>query len=220
MCEQKEHPKLGLVIKSLLKERALSMRKLSALTGIDTATISRIASGKQTPKIEHLKQFASALDVPLKQLLVAIGLDLGQDELDLDEKKSLNSDMHLLVNALDATHFVDVQHVATRVKKELDNYEQYARTAEGQRVIQEQFPLKVQQVDGAGPFIERLQQMYEKLSDAHISDKERSVIGSALLYFILTTDIIPDYLFPIGYLDDAFAVQLVSERLETLNNTS
>jgi uncharacterized membrane protein YkvA (DUF1232 family) len=34
-------------------------------------------------------------------------------------------------------------------------------------------------------------------------------MGSALLYFILPVDVIPDYIFPIGYLDDAIAVQLV-----------
>ncbi|MEH7609111.1 DUF1232 domain-containing protein [Priestia megaterium] len=33
------------------------------------------------------------------------------------------------------------------------------------------------------------------------------------MYFILPTDIIPDYVFPIGYLDDAIAVQLVMNQL-------
>ena len=39
--------------------------------------------------------------------------------------------------------------------------------------------------------------------------RELAVIGSALIYFIISVDIIPDYIFPIGYLDDAIAVKLV-----------
>lgn len=38
-------------------------------------------------------------------------------------------------------------------------------------------------------------------------------MGSALIYFILSVDVIPDYIFPIGYLDDAVAVQLVLNAL-------
>ena len=34
------------------------MRKLSRLTGIDTATISRIVNGKQQPKLNQLQKFA------------------------------------------------------------------------------------------------------------------------------------------------------------------
>ncbi len=33
--------------------------------------------------------------------------------------------------------------------------------------------------------------------------EERCILGSVLLYFVLATDVIPDYVFPIGYLDDA-----------------
>nr|WP_275949849.1 DUF1232 domain-containing protein [Oceanobacillus jordanicus] len=38
-------------------------------------------------------------------------------------------------------------------------------------------------------------------------------MGGALLYFVLTLDLIPDYLFPIGYIDDAIAVQLTVSML-------
>ena len=57
-------------------------------------------------------------------------------------------------------------------------------------------------------FIEQLTDMYQQFCNETISKEERAVLGSALLYFILSTDIIPDYLFPIGYLDDAIAVEL------------
>lgn len=38
-------------------------------------------------------------------------------------------------------------------------------------------------------------------------------MGGALLYFILPVDVIPDYIFPIGYLDDEFVVKLVLDLL-------
>ncbi len=62
-------------------------------------------------------------------------------------------------------------------------------------------------------FIEQLTDMYQQFCNETISKEERAVLGSALLYFILSTDIIPDYLFPIGYLDDAIAVELAKEKL-------
>lgn len=44
--------------------------------------------------------------------------------------------------------------------------------------------------------------------------EDRAILGSALLYYILATDVIPDYMFPIGYLDDAIAVQIALNRLK------
>lgn len=38
---------LGLLLRELLKDRSLSMRKLSELSKIDTATISRVINGKE-----------------------------------------------------------------------------------------------------------------------------------------------------------------------------
>ncbi len=55
--------------------------------------------------------------------------------------------------------------------------------------------------------------MYSQFSNEDTPSAERAVLGSALLYFILSTDIIPDYIFPIGYLDDAIAVQMVLNKL-------
>jgi uncharacterized membrane protein YkvA (DUF1232 family) len=78
----------------------------------------------------------------------------------------------------------------------------------------------VKQVGGVGPFIEHLKQMHTKFLEGDITKAERDILGSALLYFILSTDIIPDYVFPIGYLDDAIAVQLVLNRLSQMNASS
>lgn len=68
-------------------------------------------------------------------------------------------------------------------------------------------------VSGEGPFIEQMRDMYACFCDPAVSEEEKAVLGSALLYFILSVDIIPDYVFPIGYLDDAIAVNMALERL-------
>ncbi|MEK8131634.1 helix-turn-helix domain-containing protein [Paenibacillus filicis] len=211
MGTEKEN-RLGDVLKALLKERSLSMRKLAAITGIDTATISRIANGKQPASTEYLQMFAVALDVPVKRLLEATGL-----ELSLGESRS---DIHLSVESIQeilaASNLFDQHNTLQRIEQELEKYERYAQTEEGQRLILEGFETKIQQVDGMGPFITHLKEMYERFSAEPIQLRERAILGSALLYFILSADIIPDYVFPIGYLDDALAVKLALQRLSLL----
>jgi uncharacterized membrane protein YkvA (DUF1232 family)/DNA-binding Xre family transcriptional regulator len=202
---------LGITLKTLLKERSLSMRKLAALTGMDTATISRIVNGKQQAKPEHLQQFATHLGVPLEQLFRAAGFEVGsgKSERDSDIHESIDS----IKNVLLSSNLFDHQFTMEHVQKELAKYEQYALTEEGKNIIFENFQTKIESVNGAGPFIDQLRSMYELFCQETITTEKRAILGSALLYFILSTDIIPDYAFPFGYLDDAIAVQLVLNRL-------
>ena len=123
-------------------------------------------------------------------------------------------------DVLKSSNLFSEQCTTDRVEQELSRYEQYAQTEEGQRIIREGFPAKVNQVSGAGPFIEQLKQMHEQFCTDDITPDERTILGSALLYFILSTDIIPDYVFPIGYLDDAIAVRLVLNRLAKINKAA
>lgn len=187
------------------------MRKLGTLTGIDAATISRIANGKQKAKPEHLKQFAAHLAVPLDTLFKAAGFDVGAAQNDWHSKlhSTIESIQRVLLSANLSEHQFSLEHV----QKELGKYERYALTEEGSRIISESFNAKLESIDGAGPFIDLLKQMYELFCQDTITTENRAILGSALLYFILSADIIPDYVFPIGYLDDAVAVQLVLDRL-------
>lgn len=212
MIKDNKENDLGAMIRDMLKERALSMRKLSLLTGIDTATISRVINGKQQAKPEHLQQFAYHLGVPTEQLFFAAGFDVS---LPKGEKPSdiLNSIDHIQ-NTLLASNIIEQHYSLEQVKKELTKYEQYALTDEGNQTIIKEFQSKIDQVKGAGPFIEQLKQMFQLYNNEDATEQERAIIGSALLYFILSTDIIPDFIFPIGYLDDAFAVQIVLEKLK------
>lgn len=207
----------GSLLKSLLQKRSLSMRKLSVLTGIDTATISRIVNGKQPAKPGHLKLFAEHLHVPLAMLVEAAMLD--GSELEREQLTDLHHSINTIQDVLTSSNF-DPQFTTERVQQELVKYEQYARTAEGKQLIRDDFHSKVEQVNGTGPFIEELNRMFEQYCHEDISPEEQAVLGSGLLYFISAVDIIPDYLFPIGYVDDAIAVQLVMERLSRIDDSA
>lgn len=130
------------------------------------------------------------------------------------KKKSIwYNSIDTIQDTLQSSNLFDYDYTTIRVKQELENYERYAQTTEGQMRIHESFSTKLKQIDSTGPFIEQLTEMYQQFCKDTISETERAVIGSALLYFVLSTDIIPDYIFPIGYLDDAIAVELVKEKL-------
>lgn len=213
MTEERTDHKLGELIKSLLKKKSLSMRRLSALTGIETATISRIANGKQPARLNHLKQFSDHLQYPLEKFIHAAGFTVETEHK--ESNFTMNGTVDTIKEILGASNFFDQEYTETLVEQELIKYEQYAQTEEGRRIILSDFQGKVEQVNGAGPFIEQLKEMYRQYCDPATSLENRAVLGSGLLYFILSTDIIPDYVFPIGYLDDAIAVQIVSNRLRS-----
>jgi uncharacterized membrane protein YkvA (DUF1232 family) len=187
------------------------MRKLSELTEIDIATISRIINGKQQAKLKHLQHFAYHLNITLEKLIKAAGYDIdGKPE---ERQSNIHYSVDMIQDILKSYKLVDTEFTISRVKQELAKYEQYAQTEEGHQIICRDFQTKVEQVGSGGPFIEQLRKMYIKYFDEATLITERTILGSALLYFILSTDIIPDYVFPIGYLDDAIAVQLVMNRL-------
>ncbi|PDY48696.1 DUF1232 domain-containing protein [Bacillus pseudomycoides] len=210
MSTQNPNDKLGTLLKKLLKERALSMRQLGTLTNIDPSTISRIINGKQQAKQKHLQKFAECLQVPMQVLYDSMHTDFPYEK---KEKTDMYTSIDAIQQTLQSSNLFDYDYTTTRVKQELESYERYAQTTEGQKRIHESFSTKLQQIDSTGPFIEQLTDMYHQFCKESIPFQERAIIGSALLYFVLSTDIIPDYIFPIGYLDDAIAVELAKEKL-------
>ena len=216
MSNERNNQKLGVMLKFLLREHSLSMRKLSTQTGIDIATISRIINGKQLARPKHLQQFAEFFGVPAERFFEAAGYIFGR------QKEESHSDIYASVETiqeiLSSANLFDIQYTKNRVEQKLANYEHYAQTEEGQRIILEDYKEKIQQVGGLGPFIDDLNQMYELYCLSSTTTIERALLGSALLYFILSTDVIPDYFIPIGYLDDSIAVKLVLNKLSLLKN--
>ncbi|MGE7767823.1 DUF1232 domain-containing protein [Peribacillus sp. NPDC096540] len=183
------------------------MRKLSELTAIDTATISRIINGKRKANPEHLQKFADCLGVPIAELFVAAGYPIEQKE------EKLQSDIHtsvdMIKNFLESSNLYDKKFSITSVEQQLDNYGQYSQTEEGKKSILESFEEKLQKTGSIGPFINQLKELFERFLQGKGTPGELALIGSSLLYFIISVDVIPDYIFPIGYLDDAIAVQIV-----------
>lgn len=208
--------KLGEFIKKELKQQNLSMRKFSQITGIDTSTISRITNGKQEANIHHLCKFSKYLNIPMQELLRVAGYNI--ESLQNNKRKS-----HVIANTIEDLlkyfDFSDEKYFVECIEKQLMEYEQYALTKEGTQIILEKFQEKIVKISGIGIYIRKLKEMYKEFCQKNISYQKKAIIGSGLLYFILPTDTIPDYVFPLGYLDDVIAMKLVLDKLDHLNKS-
>ncbi|MBS4198353.1 DUF1232 domain-containing protein [Bacillus sp. FJAT-49732] len=207
MSEIDKNNKLGLLLRGLLKKHAWSMRRFSELTEIDTATISRIINGKRKANLQHLERFAECLNVPLAELFEAAGysIDQKQEETQSDIQKSVD----LIQDFLETSNLYDNQFSIANVEQKLTSYSQYSQTEEGRDTIHNDFDEKVKKVGSIGPFINHLKDLFEKFRVKKGTPYQLAIIGGVLLYFIIPVDVIPDYIFPIGYLDDAMAVNIV-----------
>lgn len=200
---------LGLFLKDLLREKSLSMRKLSELTDIDPATISRIISGKRKATPEHLRKMAECLEVPIMELFQAAGYPV-EKKPDSDD---IYSSLDNIQKILESSNLLEHPFSIEQLESELEKYQQFAETVEGEETIRKNFGEKLGKLGSIGPFISRLKDMFETFISKKATAHQLAIMGSALLYFIVPVDVIPDYIFPIGYLDDAIAVHLVSQLL-------
>lgn len=218
--KEKDHS-FGNYLRNELHNRKLSMRRFAEMCGVDPATVSRLASGKQRPRAEHLLMIARVLQVSPQELWTIAGYALGEEMSTKDFAKNESSQVvhhdvfhqdHLLKTyELPTLQATDIEQIMVELRKCKD----YAGTKEGKELILRDFLQKINQLQGIGPFIEQLHAMYELFQDEELTAEQRQVLGSALLYFISATDIIPDYSFPLGYLDDAVAIDLVWKEMKT-----
>jgi uncharacterized membrane protein YkvA (DUF1232 family)/DNA-binding Xre family transcriptional regulator len=206
--------KLEVTVKDLLRDRALSMRQLASLTGINVATISKMLTGKQRVNPVYLQKMAYHLAVPPALLFSAAGFDVENFQIDKHEDTSIEHIQEILQRVGFQTHQFNRQSI----EQELMKYDGYARTNEGHELIVAKFPEKRKQISGSGPFLDDLDQMFHRYLQSEVSEEERVILGSGLLYFVLSTDAIPDFMFPIGYLDDALAIQITRDRLSSLSS--
>ncbi len=107
--------RLGLLIISLLRGRSLSMRKLSAITDIDTATISRIVNGKQQAKPKHIERFAEALQVSPNLLYKAAG----SAALDSKQPEDILYSVDDAIQDILKSYLSEQQYTKGRVEQEL-----------------------------------------------------------------------------------------------------
>lgn len=216
--QEKENNSFGIYLRNKLEQVSMSIRKLAQECGYDPATISRLINGKQTPRQDHLVKIAQVLRVPVIELWQAASGQLidqsvtSQHHFQTTKKIiSQQTETDLGFYSLPSMETIDT----SRIIAELEKYRLYAQTDEGQGLILQNFDKKVGQL-GIGPFIDKLKNMYQLYLDENTALEQKHIIGSVLLYFILPTDIIPDYLFPTGYLDDAMAIDIVWKHLQSL----
>lgn len=190
-------------LKEMLGKQGISLRRLGKLTGIDPATLSRLNSLKQQPTLSHLLRIARVLDVPLRDALAAAGFDTAEPRGDT------GNPLHTAIRKTAAS-------LAERLgplSGILMEYQVLAGTEQGRTLIVERIPDKLRESGAHGPFLSQVRALYEIVQNDAMPPHSRSVAGSALLYFILEADVIPDSESPIGYVDDAIAVQTVWESL-------
>jgi transcriptional regulator with XRE-family HTH domain len=211
MSEKKIDNQLGLFLKRLLIERSLSMRKFSQLTGIDIATISRIINGKRKANPAHLQKFADYLGVPITEFFEVIGFSI--EHKMTTQPSDISTSVESIQDLLESTKLIDNKFSIASVERQLANYEHYAQTEEGKENIFRSFGEKIKKIGSIGPFITQLKEMYEKFRLEKGTPQELALVGSALIYFIVSVDVLPDYIFPVGYIDDAIAVHIVTNLL-------
>lgn len=202
---------IGPILRELMQKQSLSMRKLSQLTGIDLAIISKVINGKRKATPEHLQRFAEKLNVPLSALYEAAGYPVVQKHSDL------NDSVAQIQSILKSSNLVDREFCLEDLNQELEKYQNLSLTKEGAEAVHIQFDEKIEKVGSIGPFIHNLKDMYERFIWKKGTKMELAMIGGALLYFISAVDCLPDYLFPVGYLDDAVVIHWVMNTLQLKN---
>lgn len=201
---------LGPLLKKRLQQRSLSLRELSTYTEIDKATLSRIMNGKRKPTLNHLQRLSDSLNLSLDQLLAAAGFPIKIEKVHSD---TFIQAVEEIETTLKDQEVYDGTFSQTKLKQKLNEYETYSKTNEGKETISAKFEKKIETLNGVGPFLQHLKDMYILFITGRGTSRELMLMGGALLYFIMPVDLIPDYIFPIGYIDDAAAVKIIIDQL-------
>ncbi|KMT23199.1 DUF1232 domain-containing protein [Clostridium cylindrosporum] len=222
MEDRNDNGKLGTILKSLLEENSLSIGKLSIKTEIDKATISRIINNKQKANMNHLDRFSKALNISLEVLLQAAGYNLSKvdNKICMRDKGTYCFDENYdeLESLLKMIELPENSELKKTISFELKKYEEYAKTTEGKNIIYENFEKKLTNLNGSGAFLEKLTHMYQRFCSKNTSLREIILTGSALLYFITSTDVLPDFIVPIGFLDDFIAMKIVLNSMDSIED--
>lgn len=201
------------LIKAVMEKKKISMRQLNLCSGISVSTISRIISGKQKVTLAHIKALSECLEIPIEHFLKLHGISLvnpPSDELRI---------VHAIREMLSGYH-INLATVCEEIQKSLLQYEDYVRIEEGKQMVAKNFPSKIESINASGHVIDSLNQLYMEFMQESTALDRQILIGSGLLYFILTMDVIPDYIFPFGYIDDMIALSIVTRRLSELKISS
>ncbi len=96
--------------------------------------------------------------------------------------------------------------------------------SEDEGYVRENFGEKLRRVGRRIPFAEDAVTAYYCLTDDTTPKRVRVILGSALAYFIVPTDLVPDFIAVLGFTDDATVLALafrsVSKHIKTDHRTN
>ncbi|WP_405098785.1 DUF1232 domain-containing protein [Oceanobacillus sp. FSL H7-0719] len=207
----KDHGTFRELLNHLIDDKSLSLRKLGRISGIDHATLSKIMNGKRKANLSHLQKLSASLEVELATLMHAAGYTT---EIKKEETSEIQDAVKSIQQLIKTTNVYDGDFTIKQIEKEIFSYQNYSQTTEGRDTILQGFEKKVDETASQGRYINQLRMMFSKFSAKNGTAGEIALMGAALIYFIVTTDLIPDYLLPIGFLDDAVIVQTISNYMD------
>ena len=87
---------IGQNIKNARKSKGLSQKQLGELLGVSQAAIGQFENEKSTPKIETIKKIATALDIPVSELVSSefvapLGAAAGMANFDISSNTPLGA---------------------------------------------------------------------------------------------------------------------------------
>ena len=83
-----------------------------------------------------------------------------------------------------------------------------ASTEEASLYVRANFRDKLHQVSGLGKVADHLWALYHYMTDPSVHWSKKAVVVSALLYFIVPMDAVPDFVPIAGFLDDIGVISL------------
>lgn len=215
-------PELTEVLRERLAASGMSLRALARAAGVSHSSVSRLLRGRVRPTPGLLLALAGPLHCPPTVLLHAAGLvrPPGGDGDGPAASPPLSVPSAEPWDSLRAFGLEPVPaELPAAVRERLARLREYAATPEAVELAREGLQRKISALGARGPVIDRLQalgRLYLDGEDGAAPPAARLAAGGAVLYFLLGVDAIDDYLFPIGYLDDALAIALAEAEVHRL----
>lgn len=198
------HDRLGPLLRARLAARGRSLRAVAREAGVSHATLSRVLNGRTHPTRRVLEALAPVLGLAVGELVAAAGM--GPPEQ--DSVWAVLRDM-----GIDPSP----GEILGRVREGLVRLREYAATEEAFSLAREGLDRKVTALGARGPVIAKLRGLGRLYLDGGDAPWEaRLAAGSAVLYFLHALDVIDDFIWPVGYIDDAVAVALAEAEVRQL----
>lgn len=195
-------------VRVLMRQDGLSMRALAARLGVNHATLSRFLSGRTTPGPRLLRALARDPGIGAERLLV----DLARGGEGVEPPVP---DWGLPAGAGPEEFRATLERLAAIAG---------GREVEG--LVRAGYGPKralLAQSGMAGPSLGRLDTLYDLYVGRvgpPLPARLHQRVAGALLYFVLSVDAIPDDLFPVGYLDDAWVAELVWREVDAFRRAN